>query len=175
VTFGQWTECSHGGKHHETLLAYPAAMNETLIASRTLVLIDPSSPHGEGGMSMLTDEDRAVTLLLTLDGRSAASLREFADAENIEVSMAGLIYLDQVVRRLSSNTEDIEAISTNGSDAVQAILDALEQRSVSRVVVPASLPGLDGGGLARLLQACPVPVLVAPQVAANASELRIAS
>ena len=68
-----------------------------MIVSRTLILIDPSSPDGEGGIGVLTDEDQAVTLLLTLDGRSAASLREFAEAENIDVSMAGLIYLDQVV------------------------------------------------------------------------------
>jgi hypothetical protein len=151
-------------------------MDETIIASRTLVVIDPSSPHGEGGLSMLTDEDRAITLLLTLNGRSAASLREFAEAEDIDLSMAGLIYLDQVVRRLSARTDDIEAISTSGSDGVQAILDALEHRPVSRVVVPASLPGFEGGGLVRLMQACPVPVVLAPQVATtSASELRIAS
>jgi hypothetical protein len=150
-------------------------MDETIIASRTLVLIDPSSPHGEGGLSMLTDKDRAVTLLLTLNGRSAAPLREFAEAEDIDLSMAGLIYLDQVVTRLSAHTDDIEAISTSGSDGVQAILDALEHRTVSRVVVPASLPGFEGGGLAKLIKACPVAVLVAPRVATSASELRIAS
>ena len=88
-----------------------------MIVSRTLILIDPSSPDGEGGLSALTSEDRAVTLLLTLDGRSAASLRDFATAENIDVSMAGLIYLDQVVCRLSLHTDDIETISTSGSDA----------------------------------------------------------
>jgi hypothetical protein len=46
---------------------------------------------------------------------------------------------------------------------------------VSRVILPASLPGLDGGGLAKLLQVCPVPVLVAPRTEAGAAVLPIAS
>ena len=133
-----------------------------MIVSRTLILIDPSSPDGEGGLDVLTNQDRAVTLLLTLDGRSAASLREFAIAEDIDVSMAGLIYLDQVVCRLSVHTDDIETISTSGSDAVNEIFHVLQHRPVSRVIVPASLPGLEAGGLAKLLRVCPVPVMVTP-------------
>ena len=49
------TECSSGGKHGETLPPYPDAMDEPMIVSRTLILIDPSSPHGEGGLGLLTD------------------------------------------------------------------------------------------------------------------------
>jgi hypothetical protein len=150
-------------------------MDEPMIVSRTLVLIDPSSPDGEGGLGVLTSEDRAVTLLLTLDGRSAASLREFAVAENIDVSMAGLIYLDQVVCRISVHTDDIETISTSGADAVGEIFHVLQHRPVNRVILPASLPGLDAGGLAKLLQVCPVPVVVAPRVDPNAADLPIAS
>lgn len=150
-------------------------MDETMIVSRTLVLIDPSSPDGEGGLGVLTNEDQAVTLLLTLDGRAAASLREFALAEDIDVSMAGLIYLDQVVCRISVHTDDIETISTSGSDAVGEIFHVLQHRPVSRVIVPASLPGLDAGGLAKLLQVCPVPVVVAPRVENNTPDFPIAS
>lgn len=139
-------------------------MDETMIVSRTLILVDPSSPHGEGGLGVLTSDDLAVTLLLTLDGRSAAALREFADAEAIDVSMAGLIYLDQVAGRLGSHTDDIEIISTAGSDAVNEIFHVLQDRPVSRVIVPASLPGLEGAGLSKLLRVCPVPVTVAPLV-----------
>ncbi len=146
-----------------------------MIVSRTLILIDPSSPDGEGGLNVLTTDDRAVTLLLTLDGRSAASLREFAVAEDIDVSMAGLIYLDQVVCRLSVHTEDIETISTSGDDAVSEIFHVLQHRPVSRVIVPASLPGLEAGGLAKLLQVCPVPVVVAPRFEPAASVFPIAS
>ena len=149
-------------------------MDETMIVSRTLILIDPSSPDGEGGLDVLTNQDRAVTLLLTLDGRSAASLRDFAIAEDIDVSMAGLIYLDQVVCRLSLHTDDIETISTSGSDAVNEIFHVLQHRPVSRVIVPASLPGLEAGGLAKLLKVCPVPVVVAP-AAAPGVPFRIAS
>jgi len=169
------TICSSGGKHGETLPPYPAGMDEPMIVSRTLILIDPSSPHGEGGLDVLTDDDRAVTLLLTLDGRSASSLRDFAKAEDIDVSMAGLIYLDQVVRRLSMHTDDIETISTTGSDAVNEIFHVLQHRPVTRVIVPASLPGLGGEGLGRLLHACPVPVVVAPSIPPGGSQLRIAS
>jgi hypothetical protein len=139
-------------------------MDEPVIVPRTLILIDPSSPHGEGGLGVLTPEDRAVTLLLTLDGRSAASLRDFAEAEDIDVSIAGLIYLDQVSSRLSLHTSDIETISTAGSDAVNEIFHVLQRRPVSRVIVPASLPGLEAGGLLKLLRVCPVPVVVAPRV-----------
>jgi hypothetical protein len=149
-------------------------MDETT-SSRTLVLIDPSSPHGEGGLSALTQDDAAITLLLALDGRSAASLREFAEAEDIDVSMAGLIYLDQVVSRLSSSHDDIETISTAGSNAVQSILDVLQSRVIDRVVIPASLPGLAGGALRLLLQVCPVPVVVAPKIDTNGAEFSIAS
>ena len=102
--------------------------------------------------------------MLTLDGRSAKSLREFAESEQIDVSMAGLIYLDQVVRRLSSHTDDIETISTTGADPVQEIFHVLEHRPVHRVIVPAGLAGLEGDGLVTLVRLCPVPVVVAGRV-----------
>jgi hypothetical protein len=150
-------------------------MDEPMTVSRTLILIDPSSPHGEGGLRVLTADDQAITLLLTLDGRSASSLREFAKAEDIDVSMAGLIYLDQVAGRLSVHTDDIETISTSGADAVNEIFHAMQQRPVNRVIVPASLPGLEAVGLSRLLQACPVPVVVAPRIDENAPDFPMAS
>jgi hypothetical protein len=150
-------------------------MDQSVIVSRTLILIDPSSPYGEGGLTVLTDDDRAVTLLLTLEGRSAQSLRDYAEAEAIDVSMAGLIYLDQVAGRLGAHTDDIETVATSGADAVNEIFHTLQSRPVSRVILPASLPGLDHGGLAALLQVCPVPVVVAPGVESNGPEFRIAS
>jgi hypothetical protein len=150
-------------------------MDEPEIVARTLVLIDPSSPHGEGGLGVLNDDDRAVTLLLTLGGRSSKSLHDFARAEEIDVSLAGLIYLDQVAGRLSTHTDDIETVSTSGTDAVNEIFRLMQSRSVSRVIVPASLPGLDDKGLANLLQGCPVPVVVAPPVDSGGPELRMAS
>lgn len=146
-----------------------------MIVSRTLILIDPSSPHGEGGLGVLTPDELAVTLLLTLGGRSAAALREYADAEAIDVSMAGLIYLDQVADRLGSHTDDIETVSTAGSDAVNEIFHVLQDRPVSRVIVPASLPGLEGAGLSKLLRVCPVPVTVAPLVGVGEPGFPLAS
>jgi hypothetical protein len=165
------TQCSSPRKNRETLRAYPDGMDEPMIVPRTLILIDPSSPHGEGGLAVLTPDDQAVTLLLTLDGRSAASLRDFAEAEDIDVSMAGLIYLDQVAGRLSLHTDDIETVSTSGSDAVSEIFHVMQRRPVSRVIVPASLPGLEQVGLLKLLRVCPVPVVVAPRVDAGVPPL----
>jgi len=150
-------------------------MEETMIVPRTVILVDPSSPDGEGGLAVLTSEDRAVTLLLTLDGRSAAALREFADAENIDVSIAGLIYLDQVARRLGPRTDDIETISARGSDPVNEIFHMLQDRPVHRVIVPASLPGLEAGGLSKLLRVCPVPVIVAPRTGVGDGSFPMAS
>ena len=54
-------------------------------------------------------------------------------------------------------------MATSGADAVGEIFHVLQQRPVSRVIVPASLPGLEAGGLRRLQQACPVPVVLAPR------------
>ena len=95
-------------------------------------------------------------------------------AESIDLSIAGLIYLDQVVCRISLQTDDIETIATSGADAVGEIFHVLQQRPVSRVIVPASLPGLEAGGLSRLQQVCPVPVVLAPPLDPNRS-LPIAS
>lgn len=150
-------------------------MHEPMIEPRTLVLIDPSSPHGEGGLGELTDDDRALSLMLTLHGRSAKSLHEFAESEEIDVSMAGLIYLDQVIRRRELHSDDIETISTSGSDPVTEIFHVLERRPVNRVIVPAGLPGLEGEGLARLVRLCPVPVVVAPQSEDSRTGFPIAS
>jgi len=149
-------------------------MDELLIVPRTLVLIDPSSPHGESGLDVLTTDDRAVTLMVTLEGRSASSLREFAAAEEIDVSMAGLIYLDQIACRLSVRTCDIATISIRSSDAVGEIFHLLQQQPVSRVILPASLPGVEASGLSKLVRMCPVPVVVAP-VVGRTTELSIAS
>jgi hypothetical protein len=134
-----------------------------MATARTLVLIDPSDPRGEDGLEMLTN-DLAVTLLLALDGRSAAALHEFAKSEEIDVSMAGLIYMDQIVRRLDrrAGIRDVEAVSTTGTNTVVAIFDVMEHRCIDKVIVPSSLPGLDGRALATLAQMCPVPVVIAP-------------
>lgn len=137
-------------------------MNVSSNSPRTLVLVDPSSIVGEGGLHVLTAHDRSLTVLLSLDGDSAESLRDFAEAEDVDVSTAGDIYLDQLVRRLKPGRDDVEGISSNSSDSVVSIMEALGRRNVQRVIVPASLPGLDGGLLRTLFQICPVPVMIAP-------------
>ena len=137
-------------------------MNVRSNSPRTLVLVDPSSVVGEGGLHVLTAHDRSLTVLLSLEGRSAESLRDFAEAEDVDVSTAGDIYLDQLVRRLKPGRDDVEGISSNSSDSVVSIMDAMQRRNVQRVIVPASLPGLEGSLLRTLFQICPVPVVVAP-------------
>jgi hypothetical protein len=132
--------------------------------SRTLVLIDPSSPDGEGGLDVLEADDHAVTLLLMLHGQGASSLEEFASAEGIDIATAGSIYLDQVAERLDH--DDVESLSTSGYDTVGEILHVVRQGTVRRVVLPASLPGLSGHSLAKLAEGSPVPIVIAPRVAA---------
>ena len=77
--------------------------------------------------------------------------------------------------RLGSHTDDIETVSTAGSDAVNEIFHVLQDRPVSRVIVPASLPGLEGAGLSKLLRVCPVPVTVAPLVGVGEPGFPLAS
>ncbi len=137
-------------------------MNVSLNSPRTLVLVDPSSIVGEGGLEVLTTQDRSLTVMLSLDGQSAEPLHEFAESEDIDVAMAGEIYLEQIVRRLKPVHDDVEALTTNGTDAVVSIMEAMQRRNVQRVIIPASLPGLKGGLLRTLFQICPVPVMVAP-------------
>ena len=84
--------------------------------------------------------------------------------------MAGLIYLDQVACRLIPHSDDVETISTSGIDAVSEIFHVLQRQPVTRVIVPASLPGLEGAGLSKLLRMCPVPVVVAPRVEVGGPE-----
>ena len=45
--------------------------------------------------------------------------------------------------RLSARTCDIATISMRRSDAVGEIFHLLQQQPVSRVIVPASLPGIE--------------------------------
>lgn len=137
-------------------------MEQSVSEARTLVLVDPSSAQGEGGVGMLTTDDRAVSLLLTLHGPTAAALHEYAACERIDVSMAGLIYLDQVVSRAVLFTDDVETIATVGSDVLAEIFSVLAQRNVDKVIVPSDLAGLERRGLAELIRLCPVPVVVAP-------------
>ena len=150
-------------------------MDTNSTTSRTLILIDPTSPAGEAGLDLVGPDDTAVTLLLTLDGRSAAALREFAVAEDIDVSMAGLIYLDQVVGRLAAKCTDVETISTTGTNALHSIFEVVQRRIIDRVIIPASLPGLTTGSLGELVQACPVPVIVVPNVDRTYARIHLAS
>jgi hypothetical protein len=137
-------------------------MDVTHRSPRTLVLVDPSSIVGEGGLEVLTTHDRSLTVMLSLDGQSAEPLHEFAESEDIDVAMAGEIYLEQIIRRLKPGRDDVEALTTNGTDAVVSIMEAMQRRNVQRVIIPASLPGLKGGLLRTLFKICPVPVLIAP-------------
>jgi hypothetical protein len=60
------------------------------------------------------------------------------------------------------------------SDAVGEIFHLLQQQPVSRVILPASLPGVEASGLSKLVRMCPVPIVVAP-VVGRPPELSIAS
>jgi hypothetical protein len=174
------TQCSSAGKHVETSPPYGDRMVETMLDdeelamnARTLVLIDPSEPDGDVGITELQPCDDAVSLMVVMDARATRSLRNFAESEEIDISMAGLLYLDQVVMKVRWHASDVETISTSSSDAVTDIFQVLQRRQVNRVIVPASLPGLQHGGLSRLESLCPVPVVVA--AATHSGEWQTAS
>lgn len=130
-----------------------------------LILIDPSSPTGEDGLGLVEAGDRAVTLLLLLDDPSASSIEAFADSERLGIGEAADIYLRQVADRLPAHVA-VASVSTVGTDAVAEILHAAQHHHATRVVVPASLPGLRGAALDDLAHRSTAPVVVAPAHAA---------
>ncbi|MFZ2442286.1 MAG: hypothetical protein WAW51_07990, partial [Ilumatobacteraceae bacterium] len=64
------------------------------ITPTTLVLLDPTSPDGESALTLLSDDDQHVTLLVLLSGPASRALRDFARAEDIDMSTAGWRYLE---------------------------------------------------------------------------------
>ena len=132
-------------------------------AQTTLVVIDPASEHGEAGIQALDAQDRRVTLIIPLHGRRSRSLREFAEAEDLDVATVGSIYLEQLASRIDQSDRDVTSISTDGSDFAADITSIVQRLSVSRVIVPTSLMATEGPGIRYLALAANAPILITGQ------------
>ena len=131
------------------------------ITPTTLVLLDPTSPDGESALTLLSDDDQLITLLVLLSGPASRALRDFARAENIDMSTAGWRYLEEVVSRLDHAAGHLLAMTACGPSAAAELADVAATDTVRRVLLPSSVDRLEPG-LAGLLTRCvSAPVLTA--------------
>ena len=93
------------------------------ITPTTLVLLDPTSPDGESALTLLSDDDQHITLLVLLSGPASRALRDFARAENIDMSTAGWRYLEEVVSRLDHAAGHLLAMTACGPSAAAELAD----------------------------------------------------
>jgi len=134
----------------------------------TLVLLDPTSHDGENALGLLGATDEHITLLVLLSGPASRSLRDFARAEDIDMSTAGWRYLEQVVERIESAPEQLLAMTACGPSAAVELADVAATEHVRRVLLPSSVDRLEPG-LADLLGRCVhAPVITAPAFAHTA-------
>ena len=147
------------------LTTTPATTIATTTIATTLVLLDPTSPDGENALTLLDATDEHITLLVLLSGPASRSLRDFARAEDIDMSTAGWRYLEQVVERVDSAPEQLLAMTASGPSAAVELADVAATETVHRVLLPSSVDRLEPG-LADLLVRCvQAPVLTAPAFA----------
>ncbi len=143
-----------------TMPATTTALQTTALPT-TLVLLDPTSHDGENALTLLDATDEHITLLVLLSGPASRSLRDFARAEDIDMSTAGWRYLEQVVERVESEPDRLLAMTVNGPSAAVELADVAATETVRRVLLPSSVDRLEPG-LADLLAGCvQVPVLTA--------------
>ncbi len=131
----------------------------------TLVLIDPTSPDGENALTLLDATDEHITLLVLLSGPASRSLRDFARAEDIDMSTAGWRYLEQVVERVESFSiapEQLFAMTACGPSAAVELADVAATETVRRVLLPSSVDRLEPGLADLLAGYVQAPVLTAP-------------
>ncbi|MCY7298900.1 MAG: hypothetical protein LH616_06790 [Ilumatobacteraceae bacterium] len=142
-----------------------ALTTDTAALPTTLVLLDPTSHDGENALGLLDATDEHITLLVLLSGHASRSLRDFARAEEIDMSTAGWRYLEQVVARVESAPEQLLAMTACGPSAAVELADVAATETVRRVLLPSSVDRLEPG-LADLLARCvQAPVITAPALA----------
>lgn len=127
----------------------------------TLVLLDPTSDDGESALTLLDDSDRLVMLLVLLSGPASRSLRDFARAEEIDMSTAGWRYLEQVVQRLALAPDQLLAMAASGPSAATELADIAATNHVHRVLLPSSVDRLEPGLAGVLARSVTAPTLTA--------------
>lgn len=144
-------------------ITVPTTEMTSITPHTTLVLLDPTSPDGETALTLLDATDVHITLLVLLSGPASRSLRDFARAEDIDMSTAGWRYLEQVVERVHAEPEHLLAMTACGPSAAVELADAAATETVRRVLLPSSVDRLEPG-LAELLgRVVHAPVLTATE------------
>jgi hypothetical protein len=143
----------------ETPMSRPSD-HSPISQSTTIVLVDPTSPDGHSSLDALTDDDTDLLVVVLLSGRASNALRDFAHHENVSVSEAGWIYLDQVAVRLEQPGRTVGTILATGPDTAQSLADIAIQHDADRVVLPTSILRLDRTVVRRLAQLAPVMISV---------------
>lgn len=133
----------------------------------TVVLVDPTSPDGHSSLGTLTDDDTNLLVVVLLSGRASSALRDFAHHENIGLSEAGWIYLDQVAVGLEQPGRTVGTITATGPDTARSLADIAIEHDADRVVLPSSTMRLDRTVARRLAQLAPVTITV-PEIRALA-------
>lgn len=124
----------------------------------TVVLVDPTSPDGEASLAMIRDEDDHVLVVVLMSGRSSNALHEFARHEDVSVSTAAWIYLDQVAGRLERDARLVGTIATTGPDPAYELAVIATEHDVDRVILPPSVVRLDRYVARRLARLVPVRI-----------------
>jgi hypothetical protein len=128
----------------------------------TIVLIDPSAADGEAAIDLLKDQDSAVAVVVPIAGAPASSLREYAEAEEIDFGLATDLYLGQLAERMESANRSVDIFPTEGLDVVAGLVSFARGYSVDRILVPGSMSRQRGFSVDRLVSETSVPILVAP-------------
>lgn len=127
----------------------------------TLVLLDSTSDDGESALDLLTSSDDHVALVALIRGNMSSALREFAQAEDVDVQSAGWIYLDQVVERLGDSGRELQVILADGPNAAAELATIAAMMVVRRILLPSSLDRLDPTAQERLRSKVSAPITVA--------------
>ncbi len=135
--------------------------------STTIVLLDPTSPDGHSALSQLHDGDTVILLVVLLTGRASNALHEFAHHNDVSISEAGWIYLDQVAIGLEAAGRTIGTIAATGPDTAQTLADIAIANEADRVALPSSILRLDRRVPTRLARLAQVSVAV-PEYAPHA-------
>jgi len=94
----------------------------------------------------------------------AQALREYAESEEIGLSIAAQNYLDQLRGRSELIELPVSLVSSPGIDLAADIAEYGRERGVDAVVVPAHVARLDPGFIPRIAMLMHIPVTVVPSV-----------
>lgn len=130
-------------------------------ATHTVVLVDPTAGDGESALALIGPKTTYLSIVVLLSGPASGALREFADAESIDLTHAGWIYLDQVAERIGRRGMEVGTIVANGPDVAYEMAVIATEHDIDRVLLPASALRDDRHVLSRLARLTAVTAEVA--------------